>query len=340
MKRKILFLITMIISISFIGCTSVHKDETNNKRSIEEFSSLDLNGCSQKLLIQSDDIDNNPVLLYLHGGPGSSLMMYSYLYSGKLKQNYIFVNWDMRGAGLSYSDNIDPETVSEGQIAKDAVTLIHYLMDRFHKKKIYLLGHSFGSVLGMYLVDNYPDLFYAYIGVGQVINYKESVPIVYNWLHDTLVENGDTESLERIEKDHFPYIDLVVKYGGHHNLSLDLNSIIKNSPYYTDGYLDILSKGKSFSVTALSKNPKTFEYPPSEIKETTVPLYFFEGKNDHVIACAPELVVKYCNTVTAPKKEIIWFENSAHLINVEEPEKFQEELVKILHENSKEAIKL
>ena len=97
----------------------------------------------------------------------------------------------------------------------------------------------------------------------------------------------------------------------------------------------MLKKGKGFSATYVGKNPKHYKQP-HEIKETSVPMYFFEGRNDHVIACAPELVVNYCKTVKAPLAKVIWFENSAHYIPVEEPIKFQDELITILNEKNKE----
>ncbi len=325
-------LIFSAILLSISACNKTSKENTKNYvQTTDSLYDLNIHGCKQKILVQTNNTDK-PILLYLHGGPGSSVMMYSHLYSARLKENFILVNWDMRGAALSYHEGMDTKKVSQEQIASDALYLIHYLMEKYHKKKIYLLGHSFGSVLGMYLIDNYPELFHAYIGVGQVINYNESVPIIYEWLHDTLLKTGDSEALNRIEGDKFPYIDLVVKYGGHHRLSINLDSVIRKSPYYFDGYLDLLQKGKQFSAANVGKNPKVFKHP-SEIKELKLPLYFFEGRNDHVIACAPELVVNYCKTVTAPVKKIIWFENSAHYINVEEPEKFQDELIKILYEN-------
>ncbi len=324
----LLFFIVLTIGIN--SC----KNQTN-KYATEEFYKVNINGCNEQLLIQSSDTLKNPILLYLHGGPGSSSMVYSYLYSDRLKEHFTFVNWDMRGAALSYHEGMDTTLISEKQIANDALTLIHYLMEKYHQKKIYLLGHSFGSVLGMYLVDNYSELFYAYIGVGQVMNFKESVAIEYDWLHDTLTKAKNTSALERIEQNHFPYIDLVVKYGGHHNLSINLDSVIMKSPYYFEGYLELLSNGKKFSSTYVGRNLKSFKNP-DEIEKTSVPLYFFEGRNDHVIACAPELVVNYCNTIGAPLAKVIWFENSAHYVPVEEPMKFQEELIKILNETNKE----
>ena len=321
-----------VIFLALLSANGLACSKINNEKAIEDFIDLQINGSLQKVLIQSDNTKENPILLYLHGGPGSSLMMYSYLYEKQLKKNFIYVNWDMRGAALSYHDNLDPQSVSQGQIVDDSIVLINYLLKRFHKKKIFLIGHSFGSALGLYLVANYPDYFHAYIGVGQVISYKKSVEETYNWLHQKLLTENDREGLEKIEKEHFPLMSLIYKYGGHHNLSINLSDLIKKSPYYTDGYLELLQKGKKFSAENVGKNPSSFGSEFEYIKHVSVPLYFFEGIHDHVIACSPKLVEEFIEKVKAPKKEIVWFLNSAHYVPVEQPEKFQNEMVRILRE--------
>jgi pimeloyl-ACP methyl ester carboxylesterase len=294
---------------------------------------ITLNGCQQKILVQSNNTDK-PILLYLHGGPGSTIMLRSHVFSDRLKNDFIFVNWDQRGTALSYHEGMDTTQISEEQIRADALELIRYLLAKYHQKKVYLIGHSFGSVIGLQLVANHPEFFHAYIGVGQVAyDWNKSVDISYKWLHNQLVKANDTTGLKRIEADTFPYIDLITKYGGHHRLSLDLDSMIRSSPYYFDGYLNLLHKGKDFSVKYMGKYPQKQKEMNKSIWEIPVPLYFFEGVNDHVLACAPELVVEYCKKVKAPKKEIIWFEKSAHYICVEEPDKFQDELIRIKAEN-------
>ena len=337
LRRCLLVFLTLF---SLAGCISLKnkspggitdKLDASGKR-IDYLYDVDINGCPQKILVQSNDILHNPILLYLHGGPGSSALMWSHLYSEKLKDYFIFVNWDQRGTAFSYHEGMDPKKISEDQIGDDALELIRYLTKVFHKKKVYLIGHSFGSVIGLHLVANHPERFHAYIGVGQVIDYNKSVAITYQWLHDTLEKADDREGLKRIEKDRFPYIDLVIKYGGHHRLSIDLDSIKKTSPCYYDGYLELAETGRAFSQELVGKNPNPKAIHNKPLSKIDVPLYFFEGVNDRVIACAPELVVEYCKTVKAPKKEIIWFGNSAHLMNVEEPVKFQDELIRILRE--------
>lgn len=299
---------------------------------IDSFYDVEINDCMQRILVQSGNL-NNPVLLYLHGGPGSSALIYSHLYSEKLKDKFIFVNWDQRGTAFSYHEGMDSAKISEEQIREDALTLVKYLLKTFHKDKIYLAGHSFGSVIGLQLVADHPELFHAYIGIGQIIDWDKSVAITYKWLHDTLEKANDLAGLNRIEGDQFPYIDLIVKYGGHHRLSIDLDSLKATSPRFFDGYPQLAEEGRMFSQYYMAKNLGKGSCSHKSLLNIPVPLYFFEGKNDHVIACAPELVVDYCNKVQAPKKEVIWFLNSAHYINVEEPGKFQDELIKISSEN-------
>lgn len=341
MKSKICTV--LFLPILLAGCVTGTVLETQNTvigdgsvdNRIDSFEDVIINGCVEKISIQSDDIADSPLLLYLHGGPGSSMFMYSHVYNDKLRKNFIFVNWDQRGTAFSYHEGMT-KNISEDAIRDDTLELTKYLIKRFKKQKIYVLGHSFGSVIGLQLVANHPEYYFAYIGVGQVINYKykESVEITYKWLHETLVKAGDYKNLERIEKDHFPYIDIVTMYGGHHNPAIDLDSLKKTSPYYFDGYFDLAKKSQAYTMECMAKNKNFKSIFNKPLSKIDVPLYFFEGVNDHVIACAPETVVEYCKTVRAPDVKIIWFENSAHMINVEEPEKFQEELIKVKQETS------
>ncbi len=299
---------------------------------IDSLYDVEINGCKQKILVQTSDL-NNPLLLYLHGGPGSSIMMMSHVYSNGLKDHFILVNWDQRGTALSFHEGMDATKISEDQIRADALALVKFLLKTFHKKTIYLIGHSFGSVIGLQLVADHPELFSAYIGVGQVINWNKSVDITYKWLHDTLEAAGDTSGLRRIESDQFPSMDLVTKYGGHHRLSISLDSLITSSPYYFEGYLDLLRKGRELSQREVEKNHPSRSAAHRSTSAINVPLYFFEGIHDHVIACAPQLVVEYCKSVKAPKAEVVWFYDSAHYVCVEEPGKFQDELIRIGRQN-------
>lgn len=257
-------------------------------------------------------------------------MFMAHYYTGKLKDNFIIVNWDQRGAGLSYHDNLDTTLISEEQIISDALELTKFLIAKYKKQKIFILGHSFGSVIGIHLAERYPDYYYAYIGMGQVINFNSSKDIVYEWLLDTLQSAHDKEGIKKIQEQGFPDINLVRKYGGEMRTRIDKYQIMKKSAYYYEGYLDDRYKGLRFTQRYMNKFTKDIPKTISEIVEFKIPIYFLVGRYDYVPSCANELVEEYCKNIKAPKKKVIWFEESAHFPNLEEPDKFQKELIDIL----------
>jgi pimeloyl-ACP methyl ester carboxylesterase len=297
--------------------------EREGKYAVDSLEDITLGGIRQKILIQGDDIAN-PILLWLHGGPGSPAMLLGHHFSSELRRHLTIVHWDQRGAGLSYDPELEERQISEDLIESDAVELSQWLAQRFEKKKIYLLGHSFGSVIGLRLAFAHPELFHAYIGVGQVIKPSRSEILTYAWLEHTLRQVGDQNGLERIREARFPVFDLVIKYGGRMHQPVDYYGIIESSPYYFDGYIEQMRNARGFCQKAIAANrtkgPDDFFREAPELK---VPAYFMEGRFDRVPACAPALVVEYCRRVRAPRKEVLWFDKSAHLPNLEEPERFQ-----------------
>src|SRR5579862_6445981 len=143
---------------------------------IEELRPLRINGASQWVSIRGKD-RRNPILLVLHGGPGSPTMPASYTFQTPWEDYFTVVEWDQRGAGKTYAAN-DPvvlaSTVTMPQMTSDADSLISYLRTRFGKRRIFLLGHSWGSALGVAVARQHPDWLYAYIGVGQIVDMRRS----------------------------------------------------------------------------------------------------------------------------------------------------------------------
>lgn len=308
--------------------------EAKNSTSIDSLMVIELNELQQKVLIKSKDI-SNPILLWLHGGPGTSEMFITHHSMDSLIDFYTVVHWDQRGTCLSYNDSIHSTEISFDKIMDDAIQLTELLKERFHQEKIFLIGHSFGSVLGIHLIESHPGNYYAYIGMGQVINDDKSREITYEWFVNKLQEDGDTEEISRIRDKRSIPRELVNRYNGIYYKDKTLFDVIKASPYYYEGYLDTYLKSMNFVRESISMNPTTYEKDIySDILEFQVPIYFFEGRHDRIAACAPELVVEYLEKITAPKKEIIWFEESAHHPNIDEPAKFQKVLIdRVLEEN-------
>lgn len=316
------------ISVSFLCliCFSLALEA----QSINSLEDVELNGQKQKILIQSEDI-TKPILLYLHGGPGMTSMLTSYYYTDALKEQFIFVDWDQRGAGYSYNDGIDVDSMTIDQFIDDTKALTEYLINRFDKQKIFLVGHSWGSLIGMKAAVQYPEYFYSFIGIGQAIHLKKSEDLCYKWLYQELVKANDTVGLKLIEETHFADRGLITKYDGIFNTDVDLNKIMGTSALLTDEYIQLYQKGLGFSIECLFASQVMHVDFFSEIKTLKVPVYFLQGRFDRIFDSS--LLTEFIKNIEAPRKEIVWFENSGHFPNFDEPKLFQDALIKIKKDN-------
>ncbi|NJO83717.1 MAG: alpha/beta fold hydrolase [Blastochloris sp.] len=149
---------------------------------IESLEAVTLGGVEQWILVRGED-RTKPVLLWLHGGPGQPTMMLAHRHDRELVKQFVVVHWDQRGAGKSYNAALTPEQVTPELLIADTHELALQLRERFNAPKIYLIGHSWGSMLGALTVSRYPDLFAAYIGVGQAVSvpegYTRGVPVAH-----------------------------------------------------------------------------------------------------------------------------------------------------------------
>ncbi len=150
-------------------------DENGNllAGSISEKTWVHINGVEQGMFIKSKNV-NNPVLLFVHGGPGMPEYWLTQRYPTSLEDYFTVVWWEQRGAGLSYNPNIPAETMTAEQFVSDTLEVTNYLRNRFGKEKIYLMGHSWGSYIGIQAAARAPELFHAYIGIGQISHQIES----------------------------------------------------------------------------------------------------------------------------------------------------------------------
>jgi len=117
---------------------------SDNKKSVASLEQIELGNLKQYVLIRSEDI-NNPILLFIHGGPGMPLMYLSHTFQRPLENKFTVVQWDQRGAGKSYDPTIPVNTINVEQYLSDAIQLINTLSKRYHQQKIFLVGHSWGT---------------------------------------------------------------------------------------------------------------------------------------------------------------------------------------------------
>ncbi len=226
MKALIRVLKLIMINISTIAIvpSRTPKIKSNGKvvpDSVTVIKKVKIGGVEQALLIRGYN-KNNPVILFLHGGPGQSEIGYMREYQKKLEEKFVVVRWDQRGSGASFSKGIPKESFTIEQFLKDTNEITDYLREEFNQSKIVVCGHSWGTVLGTLAVKNNPEKYLAYIGVGQVVDMIENEKISYDFALRKAKEVSDEEAikeLESIEVTHtfeniMSYRKYVHKFGG------------------------------------------------------------------------------------------------------------------------------
>ena len=311
--------------------------------SLVEKDFIEIGGIRQGFFIRSENTEN-PVLLFLHGGPGSPELSYSASYelSERLEKYFTVCYWEQRGAGMSFDESIEPNTMNVVQMVEDARQMTDYLQRRFKQEKIYLMGHSWGSYLGIKVIEKYPDNYLAYIGIGQISNQLESEKSAYDYLLKLATEGNDKKTLKKLKQfdknaSDFPSNDYLMnsrgvmnKYGvgvAHQNISM-LKIVMNVMLFkgYTFSEKINYTRGSLFSLKLFDnvKNDNLFESSAS----FGIPVYIIHGRHDYVTSYA--LAHEYLDSIEAPAKAFFTFENSAHSPNLEEPEKFIQTVRKIL----------
>jgi pimeloyl-ACP methyl ester carboxylesterase len=308
---------------------------------IEKLVAIQIDGTTQWLSIRGTNLAN-PILLFLHGGPGSPEMPIDWTFQRPWEDYFTVVQWDQRGAGKTYAAN-DPKTVGPTMTAErmtsDAEAIVRYLQTTYHKPKIFLLGHSWGSVLGVNLAQRHPDWFYAYVGVGQMVNMRKSEELGYAF--DVAQAAGSHNAAAQQELAAIaPYpgdapmtfarIGVQRKwlnfFGGlaYGRSSFDFeDGARKLSPDYTQAELDRIDAGGLFSLEHLLPQVMAMNFD----RTTTFgcPIVMFVGRHDYAVN--HDVTADWFATIAAPSKKLVWFEDSAHLPMQEEPGRFLVRLV-------------
>jgi pimeloyl-ACP methyl ester carboxylesterase len=315
----------------------------NGINSLEEIT---LGEKKQWIFIRGEDI-KNPVLIFLHGGPGAPLfgMSSSRRLDAELIKHFTIVHWDQRGAGKSYNNKITANSMTFNRLVEDCNELIDYVRNKCNTQKVYIVGHSGGSVIGIKTAFKYPEKIYAYVGVGQIINDYEQQKISYNYILEKAQLSTSKNNQRAIKALGPPPYDspeernkkngFIFQYGGviHENstkkMLFNMLSFLTSPEYsLSEGYSTFVNKGYNFTTVAMWDEMRSINIA-EEIKSIQIPIFFFEGKYD--MATPTILVEKYYDSLDAEKgKKLILFEKSAHLPMIEEKEKYEELLVKEL----------
>lgn len=305
--------------------------------SISEKVHVEINGVDQGMVIQSKNI-KNPVLLIVHGGPGMPEYWLTQQYPTGLAELFTVVWWDQRGAGLSYNPDIPSETMTAQQFVDDTLEVTRYLLKRFDQEKIYLLGHSWGSFIGIKAAAHAPELYYAYIGMGQISNQLQSEQLAYEYALTHFTAIGDQTMVQKLKAAPptmtvpLPANYEAIRDAYMHTAGIgtthEMNSVITgiflpslSFREYTLAEKINLWRGKVYSRSSefgLWESMLTTDLT-QQVTELEIPVYFFHGQYDYT--CAYPLAAAYFDQIKAPLKGFYTFENSAHSPLFEEPEK-------------------
>ena len=351
--KHVIIAVIIIFAASCSSSTKVIVDDNGATipNSISLLESVKIGNINQCILARGVS-PTNPIIIYLHGGPGSPVIPVVNKYNSVLEKHFIVVQWDQRGSGKSYYKDLDERTMNINQFVSDLHELIGYLKTKFNKKKVYIIGHSWGSALGLLYVNQYPDDCIAYIGTGQSVNVPEAEAISYDFALSSAIKNSNKHAIDELQKiGKPPYtgtdIEVIkkittqrkwlIEFGGQYydTKNKDVGSkLLLSSHEYSLGEKFNYMKGMEFSLKTVGKEYMKLNLFDT-IKELHVPLYFCIGRKDYTTPF--ELVEKFYNTIKAPKKELIWFDKSAHSPIFEESEKFNDIIInRVLKETSLE----
>lgn len=268
----------------------------------------------------------NPIVLVLHGGPGNPITPYAKALYGAWEKDFTVVQWDQRGAGMTYGANkpSEEETLTLEQMRDDGIAVTEYITKKYGKQKVGLLGASWSSILGVYMIKARPELFEAYVGAAQMVSYRENPSATYNRLLSITRKANDTESLTRLEALGAP------PWSDPHNFGIMRrvirkyeNMVVEPAPkawwkpapeYATPEALANYEGGEDYSYIQFvgMKGDGMFSHVdlPRLGTNFKVPFYLLQGEDD--LLTMPEVARRYFDSISAPQKEFILLPRVGH----------------------------
>jgi pimeloyl-ACP methyl ester carboxylesterase len=309
---------------------------------IQESYKTKIGGIDQWINVRGQD-RSNPIILFIHGGPASPLTPTIWQFQRPIEEYFTVVNWDQRGAGKTYRE-ANPDSISDtihiSRYVDDAIEVVDYIRNRYHKDKLILIGHSWGTVVGMNVALKRPDLFFAYVGIGQVINTRDNEGLSFDYAIKQARDHRNSSAVKELESI-APYpgnkpitrerINTARKwaqfYGGmsaYRETSKYYFNAPLLSPEYTADEIGAIDKGSLFTLGRIL--PELLEVNFNNIRSFPIPVVMFMGRHDYTTPSEPTSA--WLNKVKAPYKQGVFFEHSAHMIPWEEPGKTLVSLLK------------
>lgn len=307
---------------------------------IAELTTVEIGGHDQAMMIRGRDAEN-PVLLYLTGGPGGADIGAMRRDTG-LEQDFVVVIWEERGAGKSYP-SLDPTTtITPEQMIRDTIEVTNYLRQRFDQDRIYLVGQSWGSTLGAMAVSEEPELYEAFVGVGQMVSQRETDIMFWEDALAWADRTGNAGLVETLEANGPPPYDNVNAYAPVVSYEHDWNSYpgfdaavempaILFVPEYS--FMERVNAFRGFLDTNGTLYPQLQNIDfRSDLTSLKVPYYMVIG--EHEARGRAVLATEWFDLLQAPEKEMVVVDGVGHRPNFEKPGVFAELMRRVLAETS------
>jgi len=306
--------------------------------SVAEAGIWRIGGVDQWVMIRGRSVEN-PVLVILHGGPGSSETAFFRSFNASLEDAFTIVYWDQCGAGRSYSKSIPPTSMGVDRFVADLNELIDRLLARFGKRRVVILGHSWGSALGVLYASRFPAKVAAYVGVGQVADMAASGAASYAFALAKAEKRGHRKAARQLRAIGPPPHTMkaigterrwLMAMGGAFGPNLSIARLVwrgVTSPESSVLDLVRLIQGSGFSLRLLWPELIASNLQ-RDFRRFEMPVFFLLGRLDMQVVSS--VAAAYFDVIEAPHKELVWFENSGHMAPFEEPELFNRAMVEVV----------
>lgn len=338
-------------TISIMRLINRNKAKINTPNGIQENVYVEIGGIKQYMQIRGEDM-NNPVILWLHGGPGFPLTYLTPYYQTALESDYTIVCWEQRGCGRTYYENKSEEALNIDVLLSDTDEIVDYLRERFGKDKIIIVGQSWGTVLGTCYIESHNEKVSAYIGVGQVVDFSQgkvyAAQCAYDKAQDSVntadaqlldrhikqfgtpesIDNIDIKTLEEMIITSLKYLRCDGEMSGMTQMFTGITSPEMN----LNDIKWFLSASNTKNIFDSQHDLVNYMYCEFDLNEldlgNDVPICFIQGEGDWTTPTG--MVKEYCASQSSENIDMVVIENTGHTPFLDNPEDFCEAVKEFL----------
>jgi pimeloyl-ACP methyl ester carboxylesterase len=321
--------------VSFVRARNAEQYAILSPKGIDEGSFVKIGEIEQWITIRGQD-RANPVLLFLHGGPGDVTNPWSFALFAPWEKYFTLVQWDQRGSGrtLRKSGPAVAPTITVDRMVQDGIELAEYLRKHLGREKIIVVGHSFGSSLGTRMARARPELFYAYVGTGQIADGTKNYSATYEALLKKAKTLGDQRAIDELTRVGPPPYDS----GEGYRVQRKWANAFEGADKFLDATIGFALVAPGNSVQDMNDSadgqmlsgerlwPQLNSVRPADLGlEFSIPFFVFQGEEDFTTSTA--LARQYLESIKAPHKEFVLIKGGGHFAVFMRSDQFLQELV-------------